>query len=158
MAFLLAKDALNGKSGKAFMTKDGQNIELFGLKKVEVTGEVETSDFAVVGTLVNQTKPKGIKYSGTLTVYYGTPAFVEVLEEYRKTGAFPEISLQITNEDKGSSVGKQIIAVYGVMFTKITLALLDDSTDFLQQELPFTFTHFEALERFKAQPKALGGN
>ena len=34
MSFLLERDALNGKSGKAILTKDGRNHELFGAKKI----------------------------------------------------------------------------------------------------------------------------
>ena len=33
MAFLLERDALNGKSGSAVMTVDGENHELFQMKK-----------------------------------------------------------------------------------------------------------------------------
>ena len=34
MSFLLERDALNGKSGKAILTRDGRNHELFGAKKI----------------------------------------------------------------------------------------------------------------------------
>ena len=33
MSFLLERDALNGKEGKAFATIDGRNVEMFGMKK-----------------------------------------------------------------------------------------------------------------------------
>lgn len=157
MSYLLARDALNGKAGKGFMVKDGQNIELFGLKKFESNAEIQTSDFVVVGSLVNQTKPKGVKYTGTATVYYGTPAFLQILTEYKKTGRFPDINFQITNDDKGSSMGIQVVAIYGVVLTKIPIALLDDSADQLQQEISFTFTDFEPLQQFKDVPAQLGG-
>ena len=32
MSFLLEKDSLNGKAGKAFVTINGRNEEVFGLK------------------------------------------------------------------------------------------------------------------------------
>ena len=35
MSFLLQQDALNGKSGKAFMEYNGQNIELFGMSLMQ---------------------------------------------------------------------------------------------------------------------------
>ena len=53
MGFLLANDGINGKAGSAFMVKNGRNIELFGLKKYETNAEVETSEFPVVGSLIN---------------------------------------------------------------------------------------------------------
>ena len=33
MSFLLERDAVNGKEGRGFMTIDGENHEMFGLKK-----------------------------------------------------------------------------------------------------------------------------
>ena len=157
MGYLLAQDAINGKAGKAFMVKAGQNIELFGIKKFDSNAEVQTSDFAVVGSLVNQTKPKGIKYSGSATVYHGTPAFRDILIEYKKTGRFPEISFQITNNDKGSTVGAKVTAIYGVILTKVPIAMLDDAADYLQEEISFTYTDFEELQKFNAAPAQLGG-
>ncbi|MFR2781281.1 MAG: hypothetical protein ACLTBL_09940 [Clostridium sp.] len=34
MSFLLERDALNGKAGSGFMTIDGENHEMFGLKNL----------------------------------------------------------------------------------------------------------------------------
>ena len=84
MGYLLAQDAISGKAGKGFMVVDGQNIELFGMKKFESSAEVQTDEFSVVGSVVDQTKVRGLKYSGTATVYYGTPAFLKILMEYKR--------------------------------------------------------------------------
>lgn len=156
MSFLLANDGINGKAGSAFMVKDGRNIELFGLKKYQADAEIQTSEFKVVGAIVDQTKVKGIKYSGTMTIYYGTPEFLKILQEYKRTMKFPTINMQVVNEDKGSSVGSQVVAIYGVTLTKIPIAMLDDSADYLQEEIPFNFTDFEPLKMFNA-PVQLGG-
>ncbi len=156
MSFLLANDGINGKAGSAFMVKDGRNIELFGLKKYQADAEIQTSEFKVVGSITDQTKVKGIKYSGTMTIYYGTPEFLEILQEYKRTMKFPTINMQVVNEDKGSSVGSQVVAIYGVTLTKIPIAMLDDSADYLQEEIPFNFTDFEPLKMFNA-PAQLGG-
>lgn len=157
MSFLLANDGIDGKAGSAFMVKNGQNIELFGLKKYETNAEIQTSEFPVVGSLINQTKVKGIKYSGTLTIYYGTPEFLNILSEYKRNGKFPDINFQVINKDKGSSVGTQIVAIYGVILTKIPIAMLDDSAEYLKEEIPFTFTDYEPLESFH-NPSQLGGD
>ncbi len=157
MGYLLAQDAINGKAGKAFMVNNGQNIELFGLKKFESSAEVQTDEFPVVGSIVDQTKVKGLKYSGTATVYYGTPAFLKILMEYKRTGRFPSLNFQVTNDDKSSSLGSQVIGIYGVVLTKIPIALLDDSTSNLQVEISFNFTDFEPLQHFKDSPDQLGG-
>ena len=89
MAFLLANDGVNGKAGSAFMIKGGRNIELFGIKKYQVDAEIQTAEFPVVGALVNQTKVKGVKYTGSMTIYYGTNEFLEILTEYKRNHKFP---------------------------------------------------------------------
>ena len=156
MGYLLANDGLNGKAGSAFMVHNGQNIELFGIKKFNFDAEVQTSDFPVVGALVDQTKVKGLKYSGSLPIYAGTPAFEKVISEYKRTGRWPDINFQVTNNDKGSSVGTQVVAIYGVTFTKVPLAMLDDSTDYLQEEITFAARDYEPLQSFNDKPSALG--
>lgn len=152
----MANDGVNGKAGSAFMIKGGRNIELFGIKKYQVDAEIQTAEFPVVGALVNQTKVKGVKYTGSMTIYYGTNEFLEILTEYKRNGRFPTINFQVTNDDKGSSVGKQVVAIYNVTLSKIPIAMLDDSADYLQEEIPFNFTDFEPLQTFKT-PTQLGG-
>lgn len=157
MSFLLARDALKGAAGKAFMVVDGQNVELFGLKKFDSNADINVSEFKVVGSYTDQSKPGSIKYSGTCDVYYGTPAFLKILMEYKKTGRFPIINFQVTNEDKGSSVGPQTVAIYNVILTKIPIALLDDSADALQENISFNFSDVEVLQYFRDTPDQLGG-
>lgn len=156
MAYLLANDGVDGKAGSAFMVKNGRNIELFGIKKYQADAEIQTAEFPVVGALINQTKVKGVKYTGTMTIYYGTNEFLDCLEEYKKTGRFPTINFQVTNKDTGTSVGSQTVMLYGVVLSKIPIAMLDDSADYLQEEIPFTFTDHKVLTAFNA-PKQLGG-
>ena len=52
MSFLLERDTLNGASGKAFVTIDGQVKELFGAKKVQTQAEIASTDMKVSSTLV----------------------------------------------------------------------------------------------------------
>lgn len=156
MAFLLERDALNGKSGKAFMTIDGKNIELFGLKKFELSAEFDEADFKVVGTVLTQKKTTGVTMTGTATVYYGTPHFLRVLKEYLTSRRIPEITFQITNDDPSTSVGVQTVAIYGVKLSKVPVALLDAEADFLEEEIEFSFTGIEVLSEFAETPAQLG--
>lgn len=154
--FLLEKDSLNGKAGKAFATINGRNEEVFGLKKFQADAEFQTADFNVVGTNITQKKTKGVTMTGSATIYYGTPIFLEMLQEYLKTGNLPYFTFQITNEDKGTSVGKQVVALYNVKLDKVPITILDDSADFLTAEISFSFTGMEVLTPFNARPTQLG--
>jgi type VI protein secretion system component Hcp len=155
MAFLLERDALNGKSGSAFMTVDGQNHELFQLKKFQSDAEFQESDFKVVGTTLVQKKTTGVTLTGSMTIYYGSPLFIKLLNEYLKTGKLPYFTLQITNDDPGTTVGKQIVALYNCKLSKVPVAMLDADTDWLEEEVSFSYTGIEVLNYFN-DPSALG--
>lgn len=155
MAFLLERDALNGKSGSAVMTVDGENHELFQMKKFQSDAEFQESDFKVVGTTLVQKKTTGVTLMGTMTIYYGSPYFIKLLQDYLKTGKLPYFTLQITNDDPGTTVGKQIVALYNCKLSKVPVAMLDADSDWLEEEVSFSYTGLEVLNYFN-DPATLG--
>ncbi|MDR7813387.1 phage tail tube protein [Lacrimispora sp.] len=155
MSFLLEQDALNGKAGRAFAVIDGRNVEMFGLKKMQADAEFQEADFTVVGTNLVQKKTKGVTLTGSFTIYYGTPEFLNMLKTYLKTGRLPYFTIQITNDDKGTTVGAQTVALYNVKLSKLPIAILDDSADYLSMDVSFSFTNVEILNAFGA-PAQLG--
>lgn len=155
MAFLLERDALNGKEGKAFITIDGRNVEMFGLKSFETNAEFEEADFRVVGTRLVQKKTTGVSLTGSMTIYYGTPEFLNLVEDYLRTGKLPYFTIQVTNDDPSTSVGTQTVAFYNVKLQSIPISILDADTEFLTEDVAFSFTSFEVLSRF-TQPDQLG--
>ena len=159
MSYILAKDALNGKQGKAFITlhKDtGDEIhELFSAKKVNAKVDYQKVDFKVIGTTSIQKKTTGASKTGTMTIYFGTPLFTEMAREYEANGKVLYFDMQVTNEDPSASVGKQTIAYYDCSLDSIPLSILDADADFLEQEVGFSYRSFEVLENF-TNPATLG--
>lgn len=154
--FLLERNALNGKSGSGFMTIDGENHEMFGLKKFQSNAEFQESDFKVVGTTLVQKKTTGVSLSGSMTIYYGSPYFLRLLQEYLRTGKLPYFTIQITNDDPTTSVGTQTVVFYNVKLQKLPVAMLDADSDFLEMEVGFSYTGIEVLNWFN-DPTQLGG-
>ncbi len=155
MSFLLERDALNGKSGSGFMTINGENHEMFGMKKFQSDAEFQESDFKVVGTTLVQKKTTGVSLTGSMTLYYGSPHFLRLLQEYLKTGKLPYFTLQITNDDPSTSVGTQTVVFYNVKLQKLPVAMLDAEAEFLEMEVSFSYTNIEVLDWFK-EPEQLG--
>ena len=81
---------------------------------------------------------------------------LKLLTEFKRTGKFPVINFQITNDDPASTLGSQIVVIYNVILKKIPIAILDDSAESLQEEIQFTFNDFEPLKHFNSQPSQLG--
>lgn len=155
MSFLLERDALNGKSGSGFITINGENHQMFGMKKFQSDAEFQEEDFKVVGTTLVQTKTTGVKLSGTMTLYYGSPYFLQLLNEYLKTGKLPYFTMQIENDDPSTSVGTQTVVYYNVKLNKLPISKLDAETSALDMEVGFTFTNVEILNWFH-DPDQLG--
>lgn len=156
MSFLLERDTIHGAAGSAFITLDGKVQELFGAKKIDAKGNIASTDMKVIGTKRIQQKQGGMKLTGSGTMYYYTSMFVKMAAQYIHTGTMPKFNMQVTNDDKASSVGVQTVALYGCQITgDIPIALLDDSSDMLTFDFSFSFEDFEVLSEFKA-PKELG--
>lgn len=155
MSFLLERDALNGKSGSGFMTIDGENHEMFGMKKFQSDAEFQESDFKVVGTTLVQKKTTGVSLTGSMTIYYGTPYFLRLLQDYLKTGKLPYFTLQITNDDPSTTVGTQTVVLYDVKLQKIPVAILDAEAEYLEMEVSFSYRTLEVLDWFR-DPEQLG--
>lgn len=151
MSFLLERDTINGAAGKAVIIRDGQVQELFGAKNVKTQAEITSSDMKVVGTKKVQQKPGAVKQTGTMTVYYGTPLFLDMLAEYIHKGSMPYFSLQTTNDDPTATVGSQVVAYYNCKLTgTVPLSVLDADVDMLTVELSFSYEDFEVLSAFHA--------
>mgnify|MGYP006351849561 FL=1 len=157
MAYLLERDALNGKEGRAICTINGQQVELFGVKNLKVEYSLDASDFKVVGTRLVQKKTTGIQLSGSMTIVYGTPEFKNLIKEYVLTGSVPYFSLQVTNNDPATSVGEQTIVLYNCRINSGSLAQLDADADFLTEDVSFDFTNFEILSSFNKPEHLVGG-
>ena len=91
-----------------------------------------------------------------MTIYYGTPHFLRLLQEYLKTGRLPYFTLQITNDDPSTSVGTQTVVLYNVKLQKLPVAMLNADADFLEMEVSFSYTNLEVLNYFNDQPSQLG--
>lgn len=156
MSYLLERDALNGKEGRAIITINGRQQELFNCKNIKVDYSLDSSDFKIVGTRLVQKKTTGIQLSGSMTIVYGTPWFKDLIKQYVATGQPPYFTLQVTNSDPATSVGNQTIVLYNCRINSGNLAQLDADADFLTEDVQFDFTSFEILTSFHA-PDQLGG-
>lgn len=156
MAYLLAKDTVNGAEGKVFVTRDGKNIEVAGMRNIRVNAEIQSSDMKVIGTRTIQQKSNGAKLTGTGNIYYGTPLFTEMVLQYINTGVMPQFDIQIINNDPTTSVGSQNMAYYGCSLTgTIPLSILNSEEQMLNYDFNFSYTRVAQLQAFN-EPAQLG--
>ncbi|WP_282938990.1 phage tail tube protein [Paenibacillus sp. RC67] len=148
MSFLKANDTISGQEGRAYATINGQVEEMFYIKKLEGKVEKEKSEVKTLGRRGTQHKAKGWKGSGSMTIYYVTSVFREMMLDYIKKGKDTYFDVQVINEDPSSSVGKQTVVLKGVNLDSVIMALLDTGSDALEEEVSFTFDDVDILDPF----------
>mgnify|MGYP005799073077 FL=1 len=156
MAYLLAKDTVNGAEGTIVITRNGQNYVIAGMRNIRATGNIQSEDMRVVGTSAIQQKPNGVQLTGTGNIYYGFDLFREIVLQYINTGYMEEFDIQITNNDPTTSLGSDVTAYYGCHLTgEIPLSILDSETSMLNYDFNFAYTRVQKLQSFSA-PETLG--
>lgn len=148
MKTLRASDIPAGSEAVAYIEIDNKVEEFFFAKSIEATAELNKSEVKVMGKRGVQNKATGWTGSGSMTIYYITTMFRNMLLRYTKEGVLPSFKLVITNEDKGTSIGKQTVVLYDCVIDSVNLAKFDVESDALDEDMDFTFSDFDILDSF----------
>ncbi len=152
MSYLLSRDTVNGAEGTAFVTRNGQQVEVVGLKNIQTIGGIQSTDMKTIGTRVIQDKPNGVKLTAKGNVYYGSNGsnmFRDMVLNYIQNGIMEYFDVQINNTDPTTSVGNQIGAYYGCHLTgDIPLSILDDEQAMLAYDFNFVYTRVGLIQGF----------
>ena len=131
MKTLNAPDTISGKEGRAYAKINGNNEELFYAKTIEANVEKSKSEIKAIGKRMTGHKTTGANGSGSMTLYYMTPLFREMLRQWKETGKDVYFDMVVENLDS------------------VVLAKLDgDSDDALDEDADFTFEDFDILTPF----------
>ena len=86
MKTLNAPDTISGKAGRAYAKINGNNEELFFAKTIEATVEKNKSEVKAIGKRMTGHKTTGANGTGSMTLYYMTPLFRELIRQWKETG------------------------------------------------------------------------
>ncbi|MCP3773657.1 Phage tail tube protein [Paenibacillus tianmuensis] len=147
---LRARDTISGQEGRAYATINGNKEEMFYVKKLEAKVEKEKAEIKALGRRGTQSKAKGWKGTGSMTIYYITTLFRDLMREYMVNGRDTYFDITVSNEDPSSSVGMQTVIIKNVNLDSVIMASLDTGSDALEEEIAFTFDGIEIKDRFNA--------
>lgn len=149
MKTLNAPDTISGKEGRAYAKIDGNNEDLFFAKTIESTVEKSKSEVKAIGKRMTGHKTTGGNGTGSMTLYYMTPLFRQMIKQWKETGQDIYFDMVIENDDQESSAGKQSILLIDCNLDSVVLGKLDgDSDDPLDEDVDFTFEDFDILTPF----------
>lgn len=145
---LFAGDVVSAKLAAAYLTIDGKRYLLFQAKNLKATVEKTKKEVPILGQVMNGNRAVGSKGSGSLTIYYNTNKFDEMMETYVKTGKDVYFDMQIINEDPTSNTGRKTVVLLNCNIDKVDIANFDADGDWLEQDIDFTFEGFKRAETF----------
>ena len=149
MKTLNAPDTISGMAGPAYAKINGNNEELFFAKTIEATVEKNKSEVKAIGKRMTGHKTTGANGTGSMTLYYMTPLFRQMIKQWKETGQDIYFDMVIENDDQESSAGKQSVLLIDCNLDSVVLGKLDgDSDDALDEDADFTFEDFDILKAF----------
>lgn len=143
-------DTISSKEGKAYITIDGKNRELFEISQLTASLKLKIQSRQLLGHRMVQHKVIGAEGSGKMKMYFMNSQLLQLAKNYIQEGGVSNIKLHVINEDGQSTVGRQEVMLLHVMLNNIPITTLDDdSDDPVTIETEFTFDDIEVLEKFK---------
>lgn len=148
-AYTRISDLVTGNEGSAYITVDGENRFFFELSKIEANIEFTVIAKKLLGHRMKQHKVVGAEGKGSLTIYNVSPAALAIYTEYIKTGKTPVISIQTTNDDASSTIGRRSVVMRNCVLAKVPVVYLDDTSEDLNtMDTDFTFDDVDELESY----------
>ncbi|AIQ45620.1 phage portal protein [Paenibacillus sp. FSL R7-0273] len=148
MAFLKAGDTISGQEGRAYATINGQFEEMFYVKAIEATAEKNKAEVRTLGRRGVQHKATGWTGTGTMTIFYVTTRFRQLMLDYIKTGRDTFFDITVTNEDPTSTIGTQTVTLLGVNLDSVVMVSLDTDSENLEEDVEFTFEDVDIGQAF----------
>mgnify|MGYP002563540299 FL=1 len=135
-------DAPVAKFAEVFVTRNGKRNAMLMCKDFE--GK------ARMGSVIMGKKPTTVELSFTMTIYKCTEIFDDVVDEFIKTGVMPLLTIQTSNEDPATSVGRST-KVYNdcVLDGDVLLSMAGSEDDFIEQEINGFAGGYTRPEKFK---------
>lgn len=148
MGFLKAGDIISGQEGRAFATINGEVHEMFYVRNIRAVAEKRKSEIRTLGKRGTQRKTAGWSGTGSMTIYYVTSKFRQLMYKYIKTGIDTYFDITIVNEDPSSTIGKQTVTLIDVNLDNVVMAALDTEADELDEDCDFTWEDIDMPDLF----------
>lgn len=147
-----AGDAISGSLGQCFVTIGTKRYNFMSLVNIEAKIDLTKSEVSILGRTGKGNKVTGWKGTGSGTIHYNTSIFREMLKAFKDTAVLPYFDIQITNEDEGSTIGRQTTILKQCMLDGGVIAKLAADSETLDESIDFTFEDYEMPETFTQMP------
>lgn len=145
---MLATDSVYGALAECFITIDGNRYNFMQLTNFESKYEPNIVEVPILGQINKGHKPAGGKGTWSGAMHYNQSIMRRIMMDYQNTGVMKPFEILVTNEDEGSTIGRQTIIHKGCLMDSIVLAKFDADAEVLDEDVSGTFEKFEMPEQF----------
>ena len=144
-----ASDTLCAALAECFITIGTRRYNFMQAINLEATFKKKKTKVPLLGKTGKGNKASGWEGTGKAKFHYNTSVFRQMMLQYKETGEDVYFEIQISNEDRTSSVGRQTMILMDCNIDGGVLAKFDADGDYLDEEMDFTFEDFKMPEGFK---------
>lgn len=143
-----AKDVNAARLAYCYATIDGNRYLLMMAKNLKAEVKKTKKEVPILGQTGVGHKSTGWEGTGSMTIYSVTTMFTKLMKTYKDSGSDTYFDMQVVNEDKTSSSGRQSLILKNCNMDSAVIAAFDADGDWLEQDIDFTFEDFEVPEEF----------
>lgn len=143
-------DAPNTNEAECFITINGNRYLAMMAKNFEANLSIKTKEVPALGKIIQGRKASGAEGKFKMTIYKCTEIFDNIVTDYKNTGRMARFDIQVTSEDKVTSIGRST-KIYKdcIIDGDILLSMFDAEGDFIEQSIEGYFSDYESPEKYK---------
>lgn len=143
------KDALRAKFAEVFATIEGRRYSMLMCKDFEGKASISTQDVPRLGSVIMGKQATTAEISFSMTIYKCTEIFDDIVQTFINTGVMPTFTIQTSNDDPGSSVGRSTtIYTDCTLDGDVLLSMTSAEDDFIEQEISGFAGGYSKPEKF----------
>lgn len=146
--YMKAADTLFAAEARCYITIGSKRYNFMNMINLEATFKKNKVEVPILGKTGKGHKAAGWEGTGKGTLYYNSSVMRKMAEDYKNTGTDSYFDIQIVNEDKGTSVGKQEVILKDCNLDSLIIAKFDADGELLDEDIEFTFDDFEIKTGF----------
>lgn len=146
---LITPDVLNSNTGDMYFVIDGVVRRAAELRSITASLETSIEEFRFLHDMMHRHKGVGLKGSGSMTIYTGTPEFLNLVDDFKTSFKNQRFQIISYTNDPESSRGMRVIRLTDVLLNGIELLKHDTNDGILDQEINFNFDGYEIITNFE---------
>ena len=151
LEYMTADKAISGSQGTVWITYNdtGERFCFARLINLEAKAKLNKTALPVLGRTGKVHKVGSWEGEGSAKMYYCDSTMRQRVAEYKKTGKMFTMDIEVYNDDETSSLDAQAVTLKECLLDEIIVAKIDAESEYLDEEISFTFDDFDVPDTFE---------